>query len=482
MKVNNLGQSASSYIVTTATRHHSRLLVCLCFVAISCVLMVRLTYLDDGDGGDGAATAADLVKRSSSSYLAGGAPRLATGKVPLSSTSRSLSKPKTKKLRTAAINNNNNNYDNHEAAAATDVPPPPPTVLHPQETYTQRMSGDMTPEKMAKLKGPDGQKFTVLVTGAAGFVGMHTALALKRIGMNPIAYDNVNQYYSVQLKESRIRELEKQGIPFVRGDVCNVDLLKEIIKRHDITRFIHLAAQAGVRYSLDHPLEYTRNNVDCTVNILEVMVELGLKNDPLVYASSSSVYGNNRKIPFQETDRVEDPASLYAATKRSDELIAHTYFNLHGVPSIGLRFFTVYGPYGRPDMAPWIFTDKISNNETIKVFNHGLSKRDFTYVDDIVDGVISSLFINTGQPELINLGNGSPVVLDDFVKVVEKHVGKKAQTEEIGMQKGDVPTTYADITKARRLLGYNPQTPIDVGIKNFVEWFRAHDASQYRMR
>ena len=294
--------------------------------------MVRLTYLDDGEDAVGVGT-----------------PRLATGKATIpSSTSRSLSKPKTNnKLRTAAAANDNNSSLDHEAAAATDVPPSPPTVLHPQETYTQRMSGDMTAEKMAELKGPKGQKFTVLVTGAAGFVGMHTALALKKIGMNPIAYDNVNQYYSVELKESRIRELEKQGIPFVRGDVCNVDLLKEIIKRHEITRFIHLAAQAGVRYSLDHPLEYTRNNVDCTVNILEVMVELGLKNDPLVYASSSSVYGNNRKIPFKETDRVEDPASLYAATKRSDELIAHTYFNLHGVPSIGLRFFTVYGPYGR---------------------------------------------------------------------------------------------------------------------------------------
>jgi GDP-mannose 4,6 dehydratase len=255
-------------------------------------------------------------------------------------------------LRQPATTTTTTTMGNSHSATSTGVDPNNdniyiPPLLHPQETYTQRMSGDMTPEKMAALKGPKGPKYTVLVTGAAGFVGMHTAIALKKIGMNPIAYDNVNQYYSVQLKESRIRELEKQGIVFVRGDVCNVDLLKEIIKRHDIARFIHLAAQAGVRYSLDHPLEYTRNNVDCTVNILEVMVELGLKNDPLVYASSSSVYGNNRKIPFQETDRVEDPASLYAATKRSDELIAHTYFNLHGVPSIGLRFFTVYGPYGR---------------------------------------------------------------------------------------------------------------------------------------
>jgi nucleoside-diphosphate-sugar epimerase len=217
---------------------------------------------------------------------------------------------------------------------------------HPQLTYKWKGS-PMTDEKLQYLKGPNGPKFTVMVTGAAGFVGMHTAIALKELGMIPIGYDNVNEYYSIQLKESRINELKQRSIHFVRGDVCDVAKLKETIKKHNITRFIHLAAQAGVRYSLDHPLEYTRNNVDCTVNILEVMVELGLKKDPLVYASSSSVYGNNVKIPFQETDRVEDPASLYAATKRSDELIAHTYYNLHNISSIGLRFFTVYGPYGR---------------------------------------------------------------------------------------------------------------------------------------
>jgi dTDP-4-dehydrorhamnose reductase len=218
--------------------------------------------------------------------------------------------------------------------------------VHPQETYKQKAER-MTPERIAHLKGPNGPKYTVMVTGAAGFVGMHTALALKEMGMTPIGYDNVNEYYSIKLKESRIQELKEHGIEFVKGDVCDVQLLKQTISKYKITRFIHLAAQAGVRYSLDHPLEYTRNNVDCTVNILEVMVELGLKKDPLVYASSSSVYGNNIKIPFQETDRVEDPASLYAATKRSDELIAHTYFNLHNISSVGLRFFTVYGPYGR---------------------------------------------------------------------------------------------------------------------------------------
>ena len=222
----------------------------------------------------------------------------------------------------------------------------PPILTHPQAKY-KVIAPPMSKKRIEKLKGPDGPKYTVLVTGAAGFIGMHTSIELKKLGMNPIGYDNVNEYYSIELKESRIEELKKRDIPFVRGDVCDVAKLKETIEEHKITRFIHLAAQAGVRYSLEHPLEYTRNNVDCTVNILEVMVELGLTEEPLVYASSSSVYGNNVKIPFQETDPVEDPASLYAATKRSDELIAHTYFNLHNVSSIGLRFFTVYGPYGR---------------------------------------------------------------------------------------------------------------------------------------
>lgn len=357
-----------------------------------------------------------------------------------------------------------------------------PALVHPQESYKYKAHLMMTPHKLAALRCPEGPKYTVLVTGAAGFVGMHTAIELKRLGMTPIGYDNVNAYYSTDLKESRVAELGRKDIAFVRGDVCDWDLLTETIRKHNVTRFIHLAAQAGVRYSLDHPLEYTRNNVDCTVKLFEAMVERGLTNSgSLVYASSSSVYGNNIKVPFHETDQVEDPASLYAATKRSDELIARTYYNLYNITSIGLRFFTVYGPYGRPDMAPWIFTDKISNNETIQVFNHGKSHRDFTYIDDIVQGVVNSLFVETGQPELINLGNGRPVLLADFVRIVEENVGWDAQTVSLGMQKGDVPNTYADISKAKYLLGYNPSTPIETGITNFVAWFKEHRAAQYRM-
>lgn len=355
-----------------------------------------------------------------------------------------------------------------------------PISTHPQATYQYRVPR-MTRERMEALRGPQGPKYNVLVTGAAGFVGMYTVLELERLGMTPIGYDNVNAYYSTDLKEKRISEMEKRDITFVKGDVCDAEKLKETIQKYKITRIIHLAAQAGVRYSLDHPLEYTKNNVDCFVHLLEALNELNLK-ETLIYASSSSVYGNNVKVPFRETDLVADPASLYAATKRSDELIAHTYWNLYNISSIGLRFFTVYGPYGRPDMAPWIFTDKISNNQTIKVFNHGNSQRDFTYVDDIVQGVVNALYVHTGQPEIVNLGNGRPVVLADFVRLVEERVGRKAQIQTVGMQKGDVPVTYADITKARRLLGYNPSTPIEEGITKFVAWFREHDASQYRMQ
>uniref|UniRef100_A0A7S4EM06 NAD(P)-binding domain-containing protein n=1 Tax=Pseudo-nitzschia australis TaxID=44445 RepID=A0A7S4EM06_9STRA len=362
----------------------------------------------------------------------------------------------------------------------------PPSIArhHMQDSYKYK-TNVTTGDELLHLRGPNGPKYNVLVTGAAGFIGMHTAIELKRIGMTPIGYDNVNTYYSTDLKESRIQELKKEGILFERGDVCDVDKLKQVIEDNDITRFIHLAAQAGVRYSLDHPFEYVHNNIDCTVNLLEILKELNLKEHPLIYASSSSVYGNNVKVPFQERDPVEDPASLYAATKRSDELVARTYCNLYNISSIGLRFFTVYGPYGRPDMAPWMFTDKISNNETIQVFNHGLSRRDFTYIDDIVQGVVNSLLVDrvrtSLEAEVINLGNGQPVLLADFVRIVENRVGKPAQIEYLGMQKGDVPTTYADISKAKHLLGYKPSTSIEEGIDKFVTWFEQHRASRYRM-
>uniref|UniRef100_A0A7R9WVD3 NAD(P)-binding domain-containing protein n=1 Tax=Craspedostauros australis TaxID=1486917 RepID=A0A7R9WVD3_9STRA len=367
-----------------------------------------------------------------------------------------------------------------ESISSVQAKPMPFSVEdHLQNAYKIK-SKPMTKARIEQLRGPSGPKYNVLVTGAAGFVGMHTCLELERLGMKPVGFDSINSYYSTDLKEMRIAELAKRNIPLVRGDVCDTDLLEKTIRDNGITRVIHLAAQAGVRYSLDHPYDYTRNNVECFVKLLETLVKLDMK-ETLVYASSSSVYGNNVKVPFSETDRVEDPASLYAATKRADELIAHTYFNLHNVSSVGLRFFTVYGPYGRPDMAPFIFTDKISQGKTIKMYNHGHSKRDFTYVDDIVQGVVNGLFVTTHQPEIINLGNGRPIVLADFIRLVERSVGHKAVIDSVGMQKGDVPVTYADIRKAQRLLGYNPTTPIEQGIPQFVEWFRKEDAGKYRM-
>ncbi len=355
---------------------------------------------------------------------------------------------------------------------------------HLQAAYKYKTK-PMDKDQLALLRGPEGPKYNVLVTGAAGFIGMHTSIELKRMGMTPVGYDNINEYYSPRLKESRIDELFRHRIDVEVGDVCDAEKLKEVIETRKITRFIHLAAQAGVRYSLDHPFEYTRNNVDCTVTLLEVVKELGLTEYPVIYASSSSVYGNNAKVPFQETDPVEDPASLYAATKRSDELIARTYFNLHNVSSIGLRFFTVYGPFGRPDMAPWIFTHKIKNNKPIDVFNHGMSRRDFTYIDDIVQGVVNSLLLDKSkhsiEAEVINLGNGNPVLLADFVRIVKERIGKPVRINKIGMQKGDVPATYADISKARHLLGYEPTTSIKEGIDKFVTWFEDNDASAYSM-
>ena len=335
----------------------------------------------------------------------------------------------------------------------------------------------------------DGKKknvFTILVTGGAGFIGMHTSLELKRLGHTVVSYDNVNSYYSTALKQKRIDQLVQDNITFVEGDVCDEEHLRKTFQAHKVERIIHLAAQAGVRYSLDHPLEYTRNNVDCFVSLLETLVKLGHQSEtshyPVIYASSSSVYGLNTKIPFSETNNVDRPASIYAATKRSAELIAQAYFNIYQLNSIRLRFFTVYGPWGRPDMAPYIFTDRVSRNETITLFNHGENIRDFTFIDDIVDGIVSSLYFRAGHPEIINLGNSHPEQLGKFVKVIEDNVGRKADITSVNMQKGDVPLTYANTAKARCLLGYKPQVSIEDGIRKFVKWFKEEDAtSQYRM-
>jgi UDP-glucuronate 4-epimerase len=269
------------------------------------------------------------------------------------------------------------------------------------------------------------------------------------------------------------------GAVFVEGDVCDAKLLGTVLVDHNISRVIHLAAQAGVRHSLDHPLEYVEANIRCFVILLEVLVAGNMTSNHLVYASSSSVYGLNKRIPFSETDVVTNPASLYGVTKASNELMATAYYNLHKLRSVGLRFFTVYGPWGRPDMAYFSFTDDILHDRPITVYNKGEHTRDFTYISDIVDGVIASLSMNTTSSEVVNLGNEKPVKLMDFVKTTEKYVGKPARIHYTGAVKGDVPMTYANIEKARCLLGYDPSTSMSEGIRRFVRWFTEENGSRY---
>ena len=325
------------------------------------------------------------------------------------------------------------------------------------------------------LKSPSSEssvKMRILVTGGAGFVGMHTSLRLLSLGHDVIVYDSMSEYYSTALKHERVKQLLAAGAVFVKGDVCDAQVLRRTLAHHQIGRVIHLAAQAGVRHSLDHPLDYVESNIRCFVVLLEAMVSANLTSHHLVYASSSSVYGLNTKVPFTETDAVVNPASLYAATKASTELIARAYYNLHKLNSVGLRFFTVYGPWGRPDMAYFSFTDDIINNRSVTVFHEGELMRDFTYISDIVDGIVSSLSIKLNAPEIINLGNSKPVQLMDFLRIIERHVGWPAKIEYKGMMKGDVPTTFADIRKAKCLLGYAPSTELSEGIRSFVLWFQ----------
>jgi UDP-glucuronate 4-epimerase len=315
----------------------------------------------------------------------------------------------------------------------------------------------------------------ILVTGAAGFIGMHTCLKLKQNGYAVVAFDSVNAYYSLKLKKRRIDILNQNGIMFIQGDVCNSTMLQHTIIFHKIDQVVHLAAQAGVRYSLDHPQEYVQNNIQCFVTLLETLVRTNISENGFVYASSSSVYGLNQKIPFSETDRIGSPNSLYAATKFTDEIIAKTYYNLYGLKSVGLRFFTVYGPWGRPDMAYYIFARKIKNNETITIFDYGRTMRDYTYIDDIVSGVVSAVKTRFNTAEILNLGNNKPVTISTFVQTLEFHMGQKAIIEYANSAKGDVPQTFADISKARCLIAYNPVTDINIGIKKFVTWFNEYE-------
>lgn len=321
----------------------------------------------------------------------------------------------------------------------------------------------------------------VLVTGAAGFIGFHVTAALARSGERVLGLDNLSPYYDVRLKEARLAELRKlPGFAFERLDLAERGALAALLARHrDIDRVVHLAAQAGVRYSLIEPRAYVSANLAGHLEVLEACRQIaGLKH--LVYASSSSVYGGNTKLPFSETDPVDTPQSLYAATKKADELMSHCYAHLYRTPATGLRFFTVYGPWGRPDMAAWLFTEAILRGEPIKLFNRGKMRRDFTYIDDIVAGVLACLAkppadAGTAPPHRIyNLGNHRSEELERFVDVLERALGLTARRELVPMQPGDVPATYADIRAASRDFGFQPKTTIDQGLPKFVAWYRGY--------
>ncbi len=312
---------------------------------------------------------------------------------------------------------------------------------------------------------------TYLVTGAAGFIGFHVSRGLLERGDRVIGLDDLNEYYDVSLKEARLRLLtEYQLFSFYREDLANMEGLRKVFADNPIQVVCNMAAQAGVRYSLENPFAYQRSNLEGFINLIHLSQEQRVEN--FVYASSSSVYGSNKKVPFSVKDRVDQPISLYAATKKANELMAHTYSHLYSLPSSGLRLFTVYGPWGRPDMALFIFTRAILNDRPIEVYNFGNMKRDFTYIDDIVQGVLASL--DRPRPYAIyNLGNSRTVDLLYFIECIEKALGKKAEKKLLPMQPGDVAETYADISESQKDLGFEPTTRIEEGIEHFIRWYRS---------
>lgn len=307
-----------------------------------------------------------------------------------------------------------------------------------------------------------------LITGAAGFIGYHLAKALKKRGDNVVGIDNFNHYYDPQLKKLRADDLARQEIKVLNQDILDEEALIRLIDDHRITHLIHLAAQAGVRYSLDNPRAYTSSNIEGFLSVLETCRKR--PHLKLTYASSSSVYGNKVETPFSEKDPTDNQESLYGVTKKANELMARSYNNLFKIPVTGLRFFTVYGPYGRPDMAYFSFAEKILKEEPIQLYNNGEMLRDFTYVDDIVEGTIAAIDFGAAC-DVFNLGNHQPVQLKEFVATLEKVLGKKAKIEYKPMQKGDVRQTYADIQHSQKLLGFTPKTSLEEGLKKFANWF-----------
>jgi UDP-glucuronate 4-epimerase len=329
------------------------------------------------------------------------------------------------------------------------------------------------PERSALRSSP---RAPVLITGTAGFIGFHLARKLLEDGFEVVGYDNFNDYYSVRLKQDRDAILEGYpGYVGIRADLADANSLAKAFSQYRFEVVCHLAAQAGVRYSLTHPEVYVRSNVEGFLNILEACRHMGVRR--LVYASSSSVYGGNTKLPFSESDPVDTPISLYAATKKANELMAHTYSHLYGIQTTGLRFFTVYGPWGRPDMAMWLFTEAMLAGRSIPVFNHGQMRRDFTYIDDIIDGIRAALIAeDLDRCEVMNLGNHRSEYLLDMIGILGENLGVTPKMEFLPMQPGDVEATFADIERARSKLGFAPTTPIAEGIPRFVAWYKEYHA------
>ncbi len=330
---------------------------------------------------------------------------------------------------------------------------------------------------------------TFLITGAAGFIGFHVAKRLMERGEHVLGIDNVNDYYSVELKRRRVHELRSRFgklYRFIEADFANFSTLTAALEGAEFDRIVHLGAQAGVRYSIENPHAYVHSNLVGHVNLLELARHRGSSH--MVYASSSSVYGGNKSLPFRVEDRVDHPLSLYAATKKSDELMSETYAHLYRLPLTGLRFFTVYGPWGRPDMAMWIFTKAILAGEPIQVFGEGNMRRDFTYIDDIVTGLVAALDSpppDDGQPKaggslnphrLYNIGNNNSEELSKMIKLLEEACGREAVRHLLPMQPGDVRDTFADISAIQNDHGFEPATPIEIGIPRFVEWYRSYHA------
>ncbi len=313
-----------------------------------------------------------------------------------------------------------------------------------------------------------------LVTGSAGFIGFHVSQSLLNQGAKVIGLDNYNDYYSPALKRDRDRELRQHPNFFsVEGDLADFASLTALFEEHRPQKICHLAAQAGVRYSLVNPFAYQKANLEGFLNLLELAKRY--ETERFVYASSSSVYGGLTEMPFSEEQRVDTPISLYAATKRADELMAHTYTHLFGLPTVGLRLFTVYGPWGRPDMAMWLFTEAMLADRPIKVFNYGNMERDFTYIDDVVQGIEASLVAPGLDPyEIFNIGNHHPEPLLRVIALLEQELGVTAHQELLPIQPGDVPATFADIRRAQTKLDFSPATPIDEGIPRFIRWYKAY--------